>query len=482
MTGGADVATPPPQPPVPLASLVARNIARLGAGELLSRLIGFAATIYIARRLGVEAYGIIGFGFAVLLYATAIVDAGLEHTGPREVAEDRVPLADLVSSMLIARLGWTLVVTALLLAGTLLFFSGDEQLVLGLYVLALLPVGLNARWVHVGLDRSGLVAASRIASELVRVAAIFALVRGPADIGIVPLGQIAGDVLAALLLLGGLRNSGIRLRARFDPALTRQVLRRAAPMAVSGFLAVMIYNVDLLFLRAFRDAAELGLYLAGYTLINFLGIFGHVIALALLPTLTRLRAQREAQAALFGDALARVFAAGIPIAAGGVIVAPLLITLVFGDEYALSARVLAILIWSIPIVLVRSVFQAALLSHGRQDQVLRTTIAAAVSNTALNAMAVPLIGMYGAALTTVIAEAVRMITALRYARRAGFPPLPIMRFARSAIAAAAMGVVLVVFRPATLWIALPLGAAAYALGLLLVGGLSFGRGGVRVTV
>jgi O-antigen/teichoic acid export membrane protein len=480
MTGTAEVAAPPPPPP--LASLVLRNVAKLGAGELLSRLIGFGATIYIARRLGVEAYGIIGFGFAVLLYATAVVDAGLEHTGPREVAEDRVGIGTLVSSLLIARMVWALAVTTVLLAAVLMFFSGDEQLVLALYVLALLPVGASTRWVHVGLDRNGLVAASRVISEVVRVLAIIALVRGPGDIGIVPLGQVAGDVLAAILLLFGIRACGIRLRPRFDADVTRHVLRRAAPMALSGLLAVMIYNVDLVFLRVFRDPAELGLYLAGYTLINFLGIFGHVIAQALLPTLTRLRAFPAARTALYSDAIARVSAAGIPVAVGGYLVAPLLITLVFGESYATSASVLAILIWSIPIVLVRSVLQAALLSDGRQDQVLRTTISAAVSNTVLNALAVPLFGMYGAAVTTVMAEAIRMVTALIYARRSGFPSMPIMRLARSAAAAAAMGAALVVLRPETLWTAIPLGAIAYALALLLVGGFRLGRSGLEVTV
>ena len=74
---------------------VSRNVLTLSVGELLSRLVGFGATIYVARQLGVREYGIIGFGFAVLLYLTAVADGGLEHTGPREVAESGPRVADL---------------------------------------------------------------------------------------------------------------------------------------------------------------------------------------------------------------------------------------------------------------------------------------------------------------------------------------------------------------------------------------------------
>lgn len=462
--------------------VVARNVATLGVGELLSRLIGFIATIYVARRLGAEAYGVIGFGFAVLLYATAVVDGGLEHTGPREVAERRDRLGPLFSTLLLTRLLLAAVGTAVMLIVAQLLFTGPERLVVSLYALALLPVGANTRWLHIGLEQSALVSGARVLSELVRVVAVLALVRGPADLGVVPLAQLAGDALAAGLLLAGVRGIGARFEWRIDRALARDVFGNAAPMVASALLALMIYNADLVFLRLFRDSVEIGLYLAGYTLINFLGILGHVLALTLVPTFTRLRGSPEARAELYHDGMARAFAAGLPIAVGGCLVARLLIETVFGNAYTLSAPVLAILIWSLPVVLLRSVLQAALISAGRQQSVLRTTLWAAIANVVLNTLAVPVFGMYGAAVTTVIAETVRMATALHYAHRAGFPVTVPRRYVRSIGAAVALAGVLLVLRPSSVWLALPVGAMVYTVALLLVGGLHLGRTGIKVTV
>jgi O-antigen/teichoic acid export membrane protein len=460
---------------VPYGRRVSRNVLTLGAGELLSRLIGFGATIYVARQLGAGTYGIIGFGFAVLLYLAAVTDGGLEHTGPREVAEAGPRVADLVMSVLVARLVGAAILTAVLALVALAFFNGPERTVLSLYALALLPVGANLRWVHVGLDRTGSVAASRLLAEGLKVALILLLVHGPASIMFVPLAQLAGDSAGAALLIVGLPRAGIRLRPRVDVSLARGVLRRAFPMLIAGFLGIVVYNSDLIFLRIFREVSELGLYLAAYTLISFLGISGHLVGLSLLPSLTRLRDAPRERDALYQSALARVFAVGLPAAAGACIVARPLIDLVFGPGYSPSAGVLRVLIWSIPLVLMRGVPQAALLSTGHARRALQVTMLAAGTNVSLNFIAVPLLGMYGAALTTVAAELVRVTAAHRYAHRAGLPlPIPAYYW-RPVVATALMAGGLLVMRPMPLWATVLLGAAGYVVAFFLLGELRIGR-------
>jgi O-antigen/teichoic acid export membrane protein len=182
------------------------------------------------------------------------------------------------------------------------------------------------------------------------------------------------------------------------------------------------------------------------------------------------------------DIDAAIVGGGIPIAMGGWAVLPLLIDLVFGDAYATSAGVLAIVIWSMPVVLVRSVLQAAVIAHGSQQYALRATFAAALSNVLLNVVAVPLPGMHGAALTTVVRETIRMAVTLMYVRRLGFPATSAVRFARSGVAAVGMGALLLLLHPTTLWAALPLGVLAYVVALTLAGGLRFRRVSVVVTV
>ncbi|MGH7502351.1 MAG: oligosaccharide flippase family protein [Longimicrobiales bacterium] len=478
----------PVQPPAAesAAQLVTRKFLTLGAGEMVARLIGFAATIFIARQLGADAYGIVGFGFAVSLYLATAADAGLEQHGPQEVASAEVPLGTLISSVLIGRI-LLAIVLALGLGAASLFAPRPDSIVLALYGLTLLPAGANARWAHYGLHNSAAVARARIAAELLRVTLVFALVHEPADALYVPLAQFAGDSLAALFLIRQLARNGIHVEARLDMRILRAVLRRASPLLANNMLALAIYNADVIFLRFFRTVVEVGQYLAAYTLINFLGVLGNLTTVTLVPNLARMGSvvangsllepgSAGERTDLVHSMLARVFVAGLPIAVGGSLLAVRLIDFVFGPDYAPAGPVLALLIWTIPILLARGVYTAVLIAQARHDAVLRSTAAAAALNVALNCLAVPILGMIGAAMTTLLAEAVRMIISRSYMPHSGIAPAPARRFIRTAVATLVMAATLAFGPPLPLFLAVAAGIVIYFASMFAIGGLRWEHG------
>lgn len=455
---------------MPHATLATRSFLTLGGGEMISRLIGFAATIYIARQLGADAYGIVGFAFAATLYLAILADGGMEQLGPREVAAGGPDVGRLVSSVLTARVLVSLVFAAGLAGLSPLLLAGPDGTVLAAYGVTLLAAGLNGRWALMGLDRAGTVAWARILAETVKLAVILIGVRGPEDILLVPLAQFAGDGLAAILIAVALSRAGIELRPRLDRDILRSIFRSARPLILTSVLAMIIYNSDVLLLRAIRDTSEVGLYLAAYTLINFLGVLGITATVSLIPSLSRLHGDRDRGAALLQTGMARVVALGAPLAVGGSLLAGPLIDVVFGEAFAASGPMLAILIWSIPLLLIRSVFQAALIAGGQQRNVLHATIAAAAVNVALNLALIPWIGPLGAAAATVAAELVRMVAAARFVQAAGLRnPAPAAYWPPIA-AAALMGATLAVAPPLPL--ALLIGAAGllYLMLFVVLGG------------
>jgi len=463
-------------------NVVIRNFLTLGAGELVSRLIGFGGTIWIARQLGVEAYGVIGFAFALLLYFGAAADLGMEHLGPREVAEATAPLDVLASSMLFSRLIASAIMTLVMVAIGLLAMSRPDGVVLAVFGLTLLPMAVSTRWVHLGLENARAVSASRFAIEGIRVSLLLAFVHGPTDLYIVPVVQFAGEVAGTLLLFVALRMRGVTLRFQIDAGLVAAIVRRGAPLLVTNLLSLVVYNVDVVLLRVFRGSTEVGFYLAAYTLINFLGVLGNTATLSILPTFSRLRASADRGSELFEAALAQVSAVGLPVAVGGAVLAPAIILLVFGPEYADSALILRILIASIPLLLMRSVVQAGLIAAGRQARVLHTTAWAAAVTVAGDITLIPLIGMMGAAVTTVLAELTRLAVARHYAAPEGYSSIPFGRLLPTLTATAAMAAALLLLPGLPIWISVPGGAAVYVIVMLMTGGLGWSAGRPRITV
>ncbi len=455
--------------------VIARNFLALGVGSILSRLIGFGSTIWVARQLGIDGYGVIGFVFTITTYVAAVADFGLEQHGPREVALHRDDPGPLIASVGAARMLIGLVLAALMAFSGTVTPEPDGR-ILFLFGLTLIPAGGSMRWLHVGLQRSGVASAARVAGESLRLVILVLAVHTPGDIALVPLAQLAGDAVATTIMLAAIRRSE-RRNLRFDLALALAVLQRALPLLLTNLLGYVIYNSDVILLRVARPVAEVGLYLAAYAPINLLGVFANTIALSLIPGLAEPDRDHGGRQAIVDGAVLHVMALAIPLAVGGTLLARPLITVAFGADYESAGTVLSLLIWTFPLLLMRSVHQAVLIAADARGDVLRTTAWAAGLNVALNLAVVPLFGMVGAACTTLGTEVIRLGLALMYARRAGYRLPEPGRFLRVGLAAVAMGFVVTALSALPVWAVVPCGAATYLLALGLIGGIRRGAGG-----
>lgn len=459
---------------------VTRNFLKLGLGEIFARLIAFTATIYIARVLGPESYGLVGFALAITLYFSWFTDFGIEELAPRELARNPERIRDLAPSLVAARTLIAIVCAIGLALYSWLFLPQPDAAVLAACGLTLLPVGLGVRWVFYGIERMGRVALARGLGELLRFLLVIALVKQSGDIVQVPLAQFTGEMLAALLLLWWARQHGFRFTWHIDWEHIRPIFRRARSLMLTALLGLVIYNSDLVILRMFRAVEEIGFYLAAYTLIALLANLGNAYSSSLLPTLSRLDTTSGDAQRLYDTALAHMFTVVLPLAVGGSWLGKEIIQLAFGTGFAPAGVLLQILIWCVPFLLLRAVLRAALIARGREDQVFRMTAWAAALNIILNFIAIPIWGMLGAAVTTVLTEALRMLLAYRYVRAEGYQGTGIQRFWRSMVATAVMLAALLLLPTQNLWIALALGVAVFTLTLALVGGIRLQRKGLPV--
>ncbi len=433
--------------------------------------------------LGADGYGPVALAAGITLYLAQFVDFGIEAIGIRDIAEDPGRTESLAPAILGQRLFLASVVAVLNAVVALSLLPAPEGPVLATYGLVLFPIALSTRWIHVGHENARPVAVARVAGEVLMLLMVLALVREASDLVQVPLSQFAGDMLAAVLLLSWLKVRGFRVGVRWNPRLVIGIFRRAWPLVAHALLGLLIYNSDLIFIRGFEDRSAVGYYAVAYTLISFLLNLGVVYMNSLLPTLTRLGAGSDAEKRFVKASYALVFAAGLPTAIGGSILAGQIIETVFGASYAPAVAALQILIWSIPVSLFRNVAIAALIARDRPDRVLSTTTGSAVLNILLNVSLIPLLGITGAAWATVATEAMRTTLAIRYARDEGLDGLPVSRLWKPVIAGLALGSALLLIQPQNVWLGVALGAAVYLGVLLAVRGIVLRRGelpGIRL--
>lgn len=456
-------------------ALVGLAFLKLGFGEAAARVIAFAATVYLARTLGASLYGVIVLATAILLYLTFLTDCGVDALGIRDVADAPGALPTSLAEILGARLLVGIALAVVTAVVGLLLLPQPDGAILAIYAFTLLPFALGTKWAHLGLEQSGYASMGRMLTEVVATVLILVVVRGPDDLDRVPLAQLLGEAAGAFLLLRLLPAGMARLRVVLRPAAIRRLLSRSWPLVLHALLGLAIFNSDFIFLRAFRDSGAVGLYAAAYTLISFFLNLGAAYTMTLLPVITRLRGDATASKALYDGAMAQVLSGAVPVAVGGFLVAGPVVTLVFGAGYLLSATPLAILIWTIPVALIRNVSQAALIAYERQDQLLHTVAWAAGVNVALNLALIPRWGMTGAAVATLVTEVVRTTLAVRHVAGHGLAMAGPRRFVKVLAAGAVMGLAVWWSGDRPVLVTVAIGAASYAAALAAVGGIRFRR-------
>jgi O-antigen/teichoic acid export membrane protein len=443
---------------------------------MIARVLSFAASLYLARTLGAEIYGIIGFTSAVLLYFMSVAEAGLDLVGMRELAQDKSQLDDIVHSVFTFRLLLAIAVAAILVLAAYLWLPDLDATVLSIYAITLIPLGLSLRWVHLAFERGGYPATARVIGEGIGFLLIVLVVHAPGHVLWVPVAQVISTSVTAILLARWVRQYRVPIQLRLKWQVLRPLLGRSYRLVIAGTVGLLAFNFDLIVVRLVHGADIAGYYAAAYMPIGLAVNLGMTYRMSLLPTLARLATTPGEQRSLYHTSLAQVFAVVLPAAVGGFLLAGPTIRFVFGQEYAPAGPILAMLIWTIPIAQMRESPQAALVAQAHEHRLLQLNVIGTVVAIVLGLVLIPPYGMIGAAVSTIATEITRTGLAFLFAHQAGFDAAPPARLWRPAAAAFAMAVVVFALRNSPFLVVAFAGAVAYVTALALFGGIQFRRG------
>jgi polysaccharide transporter, PST family len=442
------------------------HFVSLGSGEAGARLLSFAGTLWVARQLGASEYSVIAFASAVMLYMTKLADFGIDAVGTDELAKRPDDIDVVGSAVFSMRLALAALWVAVSMTLALVFLRGQERIVLLLYALSLVPSAASTRWIHLAIGATRLLGVARAIGEALSLALVLAMVHDSLDTWKVPAAVLAGETLVALVLFRAANRGGRSIRWRWNPEVALPIFRRALPILGVFVAGLLIYNLDIFFLRVMRPGNTVGVYAASYALVAFVANLCTAFGLILVPALTRLDRGSFAERHLYQTAMVQIVGLTLPVAIGGLLVADRAIGLAYGDAYAAGGPVLRILAWIAALYALRVVGWAALVAHGHERLALRAVMYGVAVNVALNALLIGAYGMFGAASASVLTEAVVAAITLLYAQRENLPIAPLLHFWRPAVAAALMAAVLWMLWDAPIALQLAAGGVSYLLVLV----------------
>ena len=378
----------------------AQNILAIFAGDIASRAVGFLVTVYLARTLAPEGFGLVTIGLAVLGHLQLLTSPGFQVVETRNVAK--------LSAFDPDRLGGVFVVRSVLSAGALLLTA--------LAVALFFPANLHCTGcarercfiaAHGVVCRLG-VAGERTICERKR-RPLWRLCRLRAD-G-TPSGAFSGrccgcsariswrGVRATALLLGValMRTAGVP-RFRWVPSMWKSILVENLPVGWAMFLGQMVINLPPLVIGMLLTTAGAGQYNAAMKLIFLILILDRVVNAVFLPAVTRMIVRNRSEAEKLIDIGLRVLlVAGIAAMICGILLAPYAIFGVFGGQYGEGIIVFQILLLYVTLTLLNSIVVCALVGAGGDRMYAGVITAGTIALVVFLLVLTPLFGIAGAA-------------------------------------------------------------------------------------
>lgn len=374
--------------------------------QILKLVSAVLVTIYIARHLGPNDFGILSYALAIAMVFMAVTRLGMESILVRDIAkypeQAQEYMSTALSLMLIAS-----AVGLLALTGTVYLIEESNQTRLYILIIStgiifqpLLVIEYNfqaqvkakysslAKSAALSISATSKIILILLDGELYQFAIMYALDH---------------LIIALTLLAMHIKKRQTTFTNRIKVELIKPLLKSAWPMILAALAATLYMRADQVMIKNMLGAHELGLYAAAIKIYEGWILVPYVLSISLLPAIVKMKSQSEKE---YKNNMSMLFSLLIWTSACVAIVATTfgesIINMTYGSEYKSASTVLGIVMWASIFAALGSVTARYLTVEGMERKIATRTFIGLICNILLNLVLIPIYGIEGAAVATLI--------------------------------------------------------------------------------
>jgi len=373
--------------------------------------VGLVVSVWMARYLGPGEFGLFSYAIAFVALFGAMAGLGLNNIVVRDLVKEPQAAGDILGSafvllMLGGLLAFVLVVTAIS------YVRPDDSLSKLLVVLlGLAMLSKSAEVVKYWFESQ---VQSRYSvwvengAYLIFAAVKMALILDQAPLTAFVWAMLAEGFVAAIGLMAMYVWRGGRLNTwRPHAVRAKALLKDSWPLILSG-LAIMVYmRIDQIMLGQMLGDEAVGIYSAAVRISEVWYFIPAAIVASVFPAI--IEAKKESES-LYYQRLQQLYELmvflALTVAIPLTFLSGYLVELIFGEAYSQAGSVLAIHIWTSIFVFLAAASGKWFVLEGLTKLALRRNLYGAVLNIALNLVLIPLWGINGAAVATLVSVSV----------------------------------------------------------------------------
>lgn len=368
---------------------------------------------YVSRILGADGFGKYNFSFSIADYFIILAALGISTYGVREGAKIRNDPEKInrfsCQVFTINCISTIISIISLLIVITLFPSLGKYKALILIIASQMALATIGADWINSIYEDYLYITLRYIFIQILALISIFVFVKNENDLLIytiiMTLAASAGNIINIFY---------IRRYVKLKFVFNRELLIHIKPILILfvNLLAISVYvNADITMLGIYSNDEVVGIYSLASKIYNIVKRLINAIIIVAVPRLAFYSAHNiDNYQTLIKKTLNILILVLIPSVGGLAILSKPIMLVVGGEEYLPGADILVMLSLSLLFALFASVYSNGVLVIYNEEKVLLiSTVISACLNIGLNIILLPILGMYGAALTTILAECLNMI-------------------------------------------------------------------------
>lgn len=459
-----------------LTRQVAHNTIIQISGKVLSTILGLIAVGMMTRYLGQEQFGWYITATSFLQFIGIVMDFGLIPVTAQMLSEPQFDKQTLFKNLL----GFRLTSAVLFLAFaplTSLFFPYPHEVKIAIGILTIAFFSISINQIFIGLYQTKLkmhiVSVGEVLGRMALVAGVYLLIKQ--NQGFLPLMitvTVSSLVYTVILWIRGAKETAVSLG--FDWPIWRTIMHKMWPVAISIIFNVIYLKGDVILLSLWRDQAEVGVYGAAYRVLDIVAQTAMMMMGVMLPLLAYSwsRSDKETFRVRYQQSFDALMAFAVPSMVGVVVLATPIMKLVAGPTFAVSGGPLRILALAVFGLFLGAVFGHTAVAIDKQKETLWIYISDAILTLIGYLIFIPRFGMYGAAWMSVFSEVYAGVLLMFVIRHYAKEILSLRAFMKIILSSLIMTAAILVVPSWHILLVTMIGAFAYALTLIAIGGIS----------
>lgn len=198
-----------------------------------------------------------------------------------------------------------------------------------------------------------------------------------------------------------------RPRFAIDFRLWRYLLKECLPLALTGIITIIYYQIDVVTLSVRMGNTAVGIYSSAHRLCDHFLLSPYTLTMSLFPLMSAyFKSSKDDLIRTYTLVFGYLLITAPLLAVGMVIIADKVILLIYRTPFADSSTLFQILIWSVIFGMVNALLWDVLVVIAMQKLIMVSVTFCAAVNMILNYLLIPARGHNGAASTTVVTVAV----------------------------------------------------------------------------